>query len=80
MTPIEKAIKLTNQFKGFEMTNENYAIKEVSIIVIDEILLFSQQLGTKLYQEIGTDSYSSRCENATLASYYKEVKSEIEKL
>ena len=83
MTPKEKAQELFDKF--FKYAGDIYLSKNdntyhISTICIDEILLFSQKLGAKLYQEVGTESYSSRCENANMASYWKEVKQELEKM
>ena len=87
MKPKEKATFMMNQINPFALDspsdksrNGQTNAKEICLILIDEVLLFSQKLGTILYQEVGTDSYDSRCKNADLASYYKEIKQELEKL
>jgi len=83
MKPKEKAQQLFNTFfkyAGDIHLSKNDNTKNIAEACIDEILLFSQNLGTKLYQEVGTESYSSRCENANMAGYWKDVKKELEKL
>lgn len=83
MTPKEKAQELFDKFfkyAGDIHLSKNDNTYHIAIACIDEILLFSQQLGTKLYQEVGTESYSSRCENANMEGYWKEVKKELELL
>ena len=66
MTAEEKARELIQKFS-----------KDQIMIMIEGILQFSQDLGTKMYQEIGTDSYESRCANADMAGYWREVKKRV---
>jgi len=49
-------------------------------ILIDEIIKNNEELGKKMFYELGTDSYSSRCLNQDNYFFWLEVKSEIEKL
>ena len=73
--PKEYAKELVEKFT-IDSVQSHYAI-ECALIAVDEILNFSQELGKQLYQQIGTDSYTSRCRNSDLAGYYREVKTEI---
>jgi hypothetical protein len=56
MTPKEKATFMMNQINPFAMDSPNDKSrngqtnsKEICLILIDEVLLFSQKLGTILY-------------------------------
>lgn len=89
MTPKEKAIELVNRFKGFEMTNENYAIKQVAIIVVDEILknfiglhkpeyCAFDAIGERKFTFEG--EYDEHMTGYDMEAYWNEVKEEINKL
>lgn len=79
----EKAKELVSKFTFLKIPESNsdfYNPNQCALIVVNEIIEFSEKLGEKLYKEVGTDSYESRCKNYDLREYWKEVKQEIEKL
>jgi hypothetical protein len=77
-TPKEKAEELVEKYSFF--TVDLVVAKQCALIAVDETIEFSQKLGSELFQHVGTESYLSRCKNHDLASFYKQVKQEIEKL
>jgi hypothetical protein len=79
MIPQEKAASLVGRMQRSKDMPYQYA-KQCAIIACDETIEFSQKLGSELFQHVGTESYLSRCKNHDLASFYKQVKQEIEKL
>ena len=81
MTPKEKAKELLNKYYG--ITDVNFGTrqqKQCSLIAVQEIIENNEKLGKKMYYDLGTDSYSSRCLNQDNKFFWLEVKSEIEKL
>ena len=69
MTPKEKAEQLVRKYRGTFFINMNLNdAKQCALIAVDEILLLEQKHILDKYIELG------------LASYYQEVKQEIEKL
>ena len=89
MTPKEKALELLEKmFIGspfdypnkteFKQAKEN--AKQCALICIDDEIKMLDELGNKLYNKLGTDSYVERCIIYDLETELEEIKNEIEKL
>jgi len=81
MTPKEKAIELYNKFRNESPVLEaNYKSKRRALMCVDEVINSIKELGEELFDKQGTDSYTARCLNYNKKAFYKEVKSEMQKL
>lgn len=83
MIPKEKAKELVSSFEKLlpcEGNTTGQTPIDCALIAIDEVILFSENLGKKLFKELGGESYSSRCKNYDMKNYWQEVKKELEKL
>lgn len=95
MTPKEKAEELVKTYSNVDnvsieiisagIYSEFYPLnkpeaKQCALIAVEEILKSHKELGTEMYEKVGTDSYQDRCLNYDKGQYWQEVKQEIEKL